>query len=74
MYYIGLDVRSLFRSWWTRIETIFRSVCPNLDKVLLFSCSPISSPTSRGLRTVKRRRFNDLGEMKACLQSRCSPS
>ena len=37
-------------------------------------CSPISSPTSRGFCTVKRRRFNDLGEMKTCLQSRCSPS
>jgi hypothetical protein len=37
-------------------------------------CSPIGSPTSRGFCTVKRRRFNDLGEMKACLQSRCSPS
>src|SRR5580692_7699920 len=37
-------------------------------------CSPIGSPTSRGFCTVKRRRFNDLGEMKACLQSRCSRS
>jgi hypothetical protein len=40
----------------------------------LILCSPISSPTSRGFCTMKRRRFNDLGEMKACLQSRCSPS
>jgi len=37
----------------------------------LMVCSPISSPTSRGFCTVKRRRFNDLGEMKTCLQSRC---
>ena len=59
---------------WTRIESIFRSVCPNLDNVSSIICSPMSSPTSRGVCTVKRRRFNDLGEMKACLQSRCSPS
>src|SRR5882724_8469471 len=32
--------------------------------------SPISSPICRGFCTMKRRRFNDLGEMKACLQSR----
>src|SRR5438309_4949201 len=44
------------------------------NRVSLILCSPISSPTSRGVCTIKRRRFNDLGEMKACLQSRCSPS
>ncbi len=30
--------------------------------------SPISSPICRGVCTVKRRRFNGLGEMMACLQ------
>ena len=53
----------------TRIE----SICQCLSKLgqrILNICSPISSPTSRGFCTVKRRRFNGLGEMKTCLQSR----
>lgn len=41
-------------------------------KVPFTFCSPISSPICRGFCTVKRRRFNDLGEMKVCLQNRCS--
>jgi hypothetical protein len=47
---------------------------PKLAQSTFTFCSPIGSPTSRGFCTVKRRRFNDLGEMKAWLQSRCSPS
>jgi hypothetical protein len=46
----------------------------NPQQSTLILCSPNSSPTSRGVCTIKRRRFNDLGEMKTCLQSRCSPS
>jgi hypothetical protein len=44
------------------------------SQATLTFCSPIGSPSCRGVCTMKRRRFNDLGEMKACLQSRCSPS
>src|SRR6266480_1453414 len=54
-------------------SSIYQSVSPNLDNVSLITCSPMSSPTCRGVCTVKIRRFN-LGEMTTCLQSRCSPS
>jgi hypothetical protein len=52
----------------------FSEGLPKLAQSTFALCSPIGSPTSRGFCTVKRRRFNDFGEMKACLQSRCSPS
>src|SRR5580698_3837606 len=52
----------------------FSKGLPKRAQSTVISCSPIGSPTSRGFCTVKRRRFSDLGEMKACLQSRCSPS
>jgi hypothetical protein len=34
----------------------------NPQQSTLILCSPNSSPTSRGVCTIKRRRFNDLGE------------
>jgi hypothetical protein len=52
----------------------FSECLSKLGQSILILCSPSSSPTSRGVCTAKRRRFNDLGEMRACLQSRCSPS
>lgn len=57
-----------------RSTRVHFSECLCLSKLgqgVLVLCSPSSSPISRGLCTAKRRRFNDLGEMKACLQSRC---
>jgi hypothetical protein len=66
--------RSSGSARWTRIESIYRSVGSRLGQRILSICSPLSSPTSRGFCALKRRRFNDLGEMTACLQSRCSPS
>ena len=79
----GNDPRILFRASGppcfqedhatTRIESIFQCLS-KLGPRILNICSPISSPTSRGFCTVKRRRFNGLGEMKTCLQSRYSPS
>ena len=44
------------------------------NRKTLTACGPIGSPICRGVCTVKRRRFNSLGELKASLQSRCSPS
>src|SRR5437879_6298468 len=38
-------------------SSIYQSVCPNLDNVSLIICSPMSSPTCRGVCTVKGRRF-----------------
>jgi hypothetical protein len=52
----------------------FSKGLPKLAQRTFTFCSPIGSPTSRGFCAVNRRRFSDLGEMKACLQSRCSPS
>jgi len=52
----------------------FSEYLSKLGQRILIICSPMSSPASRGVCTVKRRRFNGLGEMTACLQSRCSPS
>src|ERR1700722_1665559 len=42
-----------------------RSVCPDLDRYPC-CCGPMSSPTCRGIYTVKRR-FNDLGEPEGVL-------
>jgi len=67
--------RSFFRQCSLHSKLVYFSEClSKLGQNTLMVCSPISSPTSRGFCTVKRRRFNDLGEMKTCLQSRCSPS
>jgi hypothetical protein len=64
--------RSFGSARWTRIESHLSECLCKLGRVSLISVGPISSPNSRGFRTVKRRRFNGLGEMKSCLQSRCS--
>lgn len=71
---LRIKLRSFFRVVFAPLESSpFFGVSVQILKYLMV-CSPISSPTSRGFCTMKRRRFNDLGEMKACLQSRCSPS
>ena len=64
--------RSFFRSRSNQVH--FSECLSKLGQRILIICSPMSSPTSRGVCTLKRRRFNGLGEMMACLQSRCSPS
>jgi len=56
------------------VRVHFSEYLSELGQRILIICSPMSSPTSRGVCTLKRRRFNGLGKMKACLQSRCSPS
>jgi hypothetical protein len=61
---------------WCSLESvsIFPGIRASLDEVTLSSAAQLVAPICRAFCTVKRRRPNDLGEMKACLQSRCSPS
>jgi len=66
---LRIKPRSFFRVVFAPLESSpFFGVSVQIWTKYLMVCSPISSPTSRGFCTVKRRRFNELDEMTACLQ------